>query len=120
MQTKSKILLIVTAMLLALGLATIINVALNFRDYSIKSAIDKAHMTAHVVKDGLTAHMVNGVMDGRTYFLNQISSHQDVKSLWLVRSKHVIKQYGKGLNNEVARDEIDNFVLENGIIKKIL
>ncbi|WP_455755586.1 GGDEF domain-containing protein [Sulfurimonas sp.] len=118
MQTKSKILLIVTAMLLVLGLATIINVALNFRDYSIKSAVDKAHMTANVVKDGLTAHMVNGVMDGRAYFLDQISNNEDVKSLWLVRSKNVIKQYGKGLNNEVSRDEIDDFVLENGIIRQ--
>jgi len=118
MQTKSKILLIVTAMLLALGVATIINVALNFRDYSIKSAIDKAHMTANVVKDGLTAHMVNGVMDGRSYFLSQISNNEDVKSLWLVRSKNVIKQYGKGLNNEVSRDEIDDFVIENGITRK--
>lgn len=70
MQTKSKLLLFVTFMLLGLGIATIVNVSLNFRDYSIKSATQKAMMAAAIVKDGLTAHMVNGIMDKRSYFLN--------------------------------------------------
>nr|WP_275716140.1 hypothetical protein [Sulfurimonas sp. SAG-AH-194-L11] len=74
MQTKFKLLFIVTLMLLALGGAIIINVSLNFRDYSIKGAVEKATMTAVIVKDGLTAHMVNGIMDKRQYFLNQISN----------------------------------------------
>ena len=94
MQTKSKLLLIVAIMLLSLGTATIINTSLNFRDYSLKSAIDKAKMTASIVENGLTAHMVNGIMDKREYFLDQISSNDKIDSLWLVRSEHVIKQYG--------------------------
>ena len=80
MHTKSKILLSVTVMLLLLGLATIINVALNFRDYSIKSAVDKSKMTANMVKHGLTSHMVNGVMDKRKYFLNHISIRSALKT----------------------------------------
>ena len=115
MQTKSKLLFIVTLMLLALGGATIINVSLNFRDYSIKGAIEKATMTAAVVKDGLTAHMVNGIMDKRHYFMEQISNnHDDVDSLWLVRSQKVIDQYGEGLNSETVRDVIDKEVLKSG------
>jgi len=114
MQTKSKLLLIVTLMLLALGAATIINVSLNFRDYSIKSALEKANMTAEMVKDGLTAHMVNGNMDQRAYFLNQISSKKDIEKLWISRSQNVIKQYGKGLPDESVRDLIDAEVLKSG------
>ncbi|WP_294961259.1 GGDEF domain-containing protein [Sulfurimonas sp.] len=115
MKTKSKLIFIVTIMLLVLTTATIINVSLNFRDYSIKSAIEKSKMTATIVKDGLTAHMVNGIMDKREYFLNQISANNDaVKSLWLVRSENVIKQYGKGLNDETPRDDIDKKVLSSG------
>ena len=53
MQTKTKILLIVALMLFTLGLATIINVSLNFREYSIKNASEKARMTASIVEDGL-------------------------------------------------------------------
>ena len=102
-------------MLLGLGIATIINVSLNFREYSIKSAQEKAIMTAAIVKDGLTAHMVNGIMDKRQYFLNQISNNNaDVKSLWLVRSPKVIEQFGKGFNSETVRDSLDKEVLKTG------
>jgi diguanylate cyclase (GGDEF)-like protein len=102
-------------MLLALGAATIINVSLNFREYSIKSAVEKATMTAAIVKDGLTAHMVNGIMDKRQYFLDQISNNNDdVKSLWIVRSDKVIKQFGDGLLSETIRDKLDKEVLKTG------
>ena len=115
MGTKFKLLVVVTLMLLGLAIATIINVSLNFRDYSIKGAVEKAKMTAAIVKDGLTAHMVNGMMDKRQYFLDQISNnHPEVKSLWLVRSKKVIDQYGPGFNSETVRDAIDKQVLQTG------
>ncbi|WP_373073650.1 diguanylate cyclase [Sulfurimonas sp.] len=120
MRTKIKLLFIVTLMLLGLAIATIINVSLNFREYSIKSALEKAETAARTVEDGLTAHMVNGIMDKREYFLEQISNNDDIKSLWLVRSQHVIKQYGEGFNSELARDAIDEEVLKTGqVIKKI-
>ena len=120
MKTKFKLLAIVTLMLLGLGIATIINVSLNFREYSIKSAIDKAKMTANVVKDGLTSHMVNGFMDKRQYYLDQISTNDGIKSLWLVRGNNVISQYGEGLYGETVRDAIDEKVIQNGeMVKKI-
>ena len=120
MKTKFKLLVIVTIMLLGLAIATIINVSLNFRDYSIKSAIDKAKMTATIVKDGLTSHMVNGFMDKRQYYLDQISANDEVQSLWLVRGQKVIDQYGEGFNGETIRDTIDTKVLSSGkMVKKI-
>lgn len=120
MQTKLKLLTIVTLMLLGLAIATIINVSLNFRDYSINSALEKAKMAAGTVEDGLTSHMVNGIMDKREYFLEEISQNEGVKSLWLVRSDHVIKQYGEGFNSETVRDAIDKEVLSTGkVIQKI-
>lgn len=122
MKTKLKLLLIVAAMLLALTTATIINVSLNFRDYSIKNAAEKAKLTATIVKDGLTAHMVNNIMDKREYFMHQISANnKEIKSLWLARSQNVIQQYGEGTNEETVRDAIDSKVLETGkTIQKII
>ena len=115
MKTKLKLLLIVATMLLALTAATIINISLNFRDYSIKSAAEKAKLTATIVKDGLTAHMVNNIMDKREYFMHQISANnKEVKALWLARSENVIQQYGEGSNEETVRDAIDSKVLETG------
>ncbi len=116
MQTKSKLLLLVTVLLLALGVATMINVSLKFRDYSIHNAVEKAKMTASIVKDGLTSHMVNHIMDKREFFLNQISSHKDIKSLRIIRSKYVIKQFGPALPNEMPKDAIDKEVLKTGKI----
>ncbi len=120
MQTKSKLLLIVAFMLLGLTTATIINVSLNFRDYSINSAVEKSKLAANIVKDGLTAHMVNGTMDKREYFLNEIAHKDEIKALWVIRSQSVINQYGEGLHNETVRDAIDEEVLKTGkTIQKI-
>lgn len=114
MQTKFKLLGVVTIMLLMLTAATIINVSLNFRDYSIQSAIDKSNMAANIVKDGLTAHMVNGIMDKRQYFLDKIAANNNIKALWIARGENVTKQYGKGFDSENIRDEIDKEVLATG------
>ena len=120
MQTKSKLLLIVTFMLLGLTTATIINVSLNFRDYSINSAIEKSKMASSIVEDGLTAHMVNGIMDKREYFLDRISRNNGIESLWIVRSQNVAKQYGNGFIDETVRDAIDKEVLRTGeTVRKI-
>lgn len=114
MQTKYKLFATVIVMLLTLTIATIVNVSLNFRDYSINSAIEKSQMAANIVKDGLTAHMVNGMMDKRQYFLDKIATNNNIKALWIARGQNVTKQYGEGLSNEVIRDDIDKKVLSSG------
>lgn len=116
MNANRKILFIVALMLIGLAVATITNVALNFRDYGYNNAIEKSKMTAEIVRDGLTAHMVNGIMDKRQFFLSNIANIKDVQSLWIVRSEKVISQHGEGLDNERPRDAIDSKVLKEGII----
>ncbi|MDD5716168.1 MAG: GGDEF domain-containing protein [Sulfuricurvum sp.] len=116
MNTNRKILFIVTLMLMGLAVATITNVALNFREYGYNNAIEKSKMTAEIVRDGLTAHMVNGIMDKREFFLSNIANIKDVQSLWIVRSNKVVEQHGEGLDNERPRDAIDRKVLKEGVI----
>ncbi len=120
MNTKNKFLLMVALMLAALATATIINVGLNFREFAINSALDKANLTANIVKDGLTSHMVNGMMDKRKYFLDTITQNGEIKKLWIVRGQKVVNQYGPGYSYENPRDAIDGQVLASGtMIKKI-
>jgi len=120
MNTNRRILFIVALMLIGLAVATITNVALNFREYGYSNAIEKSKMTAEIVRDGLTAHMVNGIMDKRQFFLSNIANIKDVQSLWIVRSSNVIAQYGEGLQNEHPRDTIDQQVLKEGkIVRKV-
>ncbi|MDP3466319.1 MAG: GGDEF domain-containing protein [Sulfuricurvum sp.] len=114
MNTNRRILFIVALMLIGLAIATITNVALNFRDYGYNNAIEKSKMTAEIVRDGLTAHMVNGIMDKREFFLSNIANIKDVKSLWIVRADNVVTQHGEGLQNERPRDAIDKKVLQEG------
>lgn len=116
MNTNRKILFIVALMLIGLAIATITNVALNFREYGYNNAIEKSKMTAEIVRDGLTAHMVNGIMDKREFFLSNIANIKDVQALWIVRSNNVISQHGEGLQNEHPRDAIDEKVLKEGVI----
>lgn len=120
MNSNKKILFIVAFMLIGLAAATIINVAINFRDYAYNNAIEKSKMTAEIVRDGLTAHMVNGIMDKREFFLRNIAESKDVEKLWIVRSDSAIAQYGTGLQNEISRDTIDKQVLKEGkTVRKI-
>lgn len=120
MNTNRRILFIVFLMLIGLTAATITNVALNFRDYGYNNAIEKSKMTAEIVRDGLTAHMVNGIMDKRQFFLANIANIKDVQDLWIVRADNVISQHGEGLQNERPRDTIDQQVLKEGkIIREV-
>lgn len=114
MRTEYRLILIVTVMLVALMTATVVNVGVNFREYAYQNAIEKSRMTAAIVRDGLTAHMVNGMMDKRDFFLRNIANAKDVKALWIVRSPEVVKQFGKGMLNESSRDAIDEQVLKSG------
>ena len=120
MQAKTKLLIFTALIFSALGLANLINTFLNFRGSSIDNAVEKSKMVAHIVKDGLTAHMVNGIMSQRKYFLDQISKNKEIKSLWLVRGENVIKQHGAGLVDETTRDSMDIDVLKSGKLQKKL
>lgn len=92
--------------------------ALSIRHLGIKNAEEKAQIIADLVQDGLSAHMLSGTMDQREFFLNKISSAKGVEALWIVRSDSVIRQFGKGFNNETIRDAIDEKTLQTGLVHK--
>jgi diguanylate cyclase (GGDEF)-like protein len=92
----------------------IINITFNIRNYGYKSVEQKAQLVAQTVKLGLTFYMINGVIDKRAIFLEQITNLDNIEKLWLVRSNSVIKQYGLGLQDELAKDDIDKDVLQSG------
>lgn len=120
MSTRQKVTLIVSGLFLVFFIALMLVIALNFRDFGIKSAEKRALLTAEVVKSGLTAHMVNGVMDKRAYFLEQIENIDNISALWVARSPSVIKQFGDGFNSEIARDAIDKKVLNSGKTEEVM
>jgi diguanylate cyclase (GGDEF)-like protein len=97
-----------------MGIVLIIVESYNFRSYGIDNSINKAQAISEVVKNGLTAHMVNGNMDQREVFLSSIASMKNIENLWIIRSKYVTEQYGKPLAKELPRDDMDKSVLNKG------
>jgi diguanylate cyclase (GGDEF)-like protein len=114
MSVRKKILLVAGITPTVLVAIVIAIVALNFRDYGVMNAKEKSVLTAELVRDSLTAHMVNGIMDQREYFLNKIENSKNVKSLWLIRGEAVDKQFGESNLHENPKDSIDKEVLKTG------
>jgi diguanylate cyclase (GGDEF)-like protein len=120
MVSKQKISLSLFIVMTVMFIILIINILMNFRNYGLQSVENKAKAIAQTVKHSLTSHMVNGIIDNRGLFLEQISELENIDDIWLSRAPAVIEQFGKGNNNEVARDSIDEEVLHSGVEKAVI
>ena len=108
-------------MVLLLTSIIVVLVAIGSRQVGYDAVKKKAYLTADIVKNSLTSHMVNGNMAQRDVFLDSISQLKNVQSLWLVRAKSVSEQFGNSnLANEKPKDEIDLQVLNTGIEKIVI
>jgi len=115
---QKKLSLVIVGTIFISFMLLMVILAYSIRDIGIKNAEEKAQIIADLVQDGLTAHMLSGTMDQREFFLNKISASKGVEALWIVRSESVIKQFGKGFNNEIIRDPLDEKTLQTGMLHK--
>ncbi|MDD2973761.1 MAG: GGDEF domain-containing protein [Aliarcobacter cryaerophilus] len=121
MKSNTKITLIIFSMVVLLTSIIVVLVAIGSRQIGYDAVKKKAYLTADIVKNSLTSHMVNGNMAQRDVFLDSISQLKNVQSLWLVRAKSVSEQFGNSnLANENPKDEIDLQVLNTGIEKIVI
>lgn len=70
-------------------------IVLSYRSFFEFVIENKILSISEIVKAGLTSHMKAGVMDKRDYFLNEISTVYDIKSIKIIRGDSVNKQYGE-------------------------
>lgn len=117
MNTNKKVLTIIIVMMLAVSLCSIAIFIYNFKTYSIKHTTDKAISIAQTVRDGLTAHMVNGTMDKRDLFLSNIANNQNIKNFHLYRAPSVVSEYGEGFYNETQATKIEQLALKTTSIQ---
>ncbi len=92
----------------------------NFRSFAIKESMDKATIIAELTKDGLTTHMVNGIMDKRDEFLSQIKRLHGVKNIRVLRSPLVDKQFGKSFESYQQLSSLEKKVLQTGKPQKVV
>jgi len=112
MNTKKNVISTIALIMIVMFIAMIINIGLNLREFGINSAKTKAHLVSQSVKNGLTAHMVNGIMKNRDFYINETKNLSNIDDLWIIRSDEVNEQFG--VSKEVIRDEIDIQVLKTG------
>lgn len=115
--TKSKAYSIIIAILILLTMIVSVLVIYSFQEYGIKKTKQSASVLAQSVRDGLTTHMIHGIMDQRDIYLQTIQKNQKIKNIKVLRSNSVIEQYGKGQNNETTYDEIEIEVLTTSVEK---
>ncbi|MCT7539195.1 GGDEF domain-containing protein [Aliarcobacter cryaerophilus] len=121
MKSNTKITLIIFSMVVLLTSIIVVLVAIGSRQVGYDAVKKKAYLTADIVKNSLTSHMLNGNMAQRDVFLDSISQLKNVQSLWLVRAKSVSEQFGNSnLANEKPKDDIDLQVLNTGIEKIVI
>ncbi len=112
METKRDIFTSFSVIVVVIFMAMLINITYNLRGFGIADSKEKAELISESVKNGLTAHMVNGIMQNRDFYINRIKDLENVDNIWIVRADNVNKQFGKG--KEMALDDIDKEVLKKG------
>ena len=121
MKSNTKITLIIFSMVVLLTSIIVVLVAIGSRQIGYDGVKKKAYLTADIVKNSLTSHMVNGNMSQRDVFLDSMSQLKNVQSLWLVRAKSVSEQFGNSnLANENPKDDVDLEVLKSGVEKIVI
>ncbi|QDF28145.1 GGDEF domain-containing protein [Halarcobacter anaerophilus] len=121
MNSNKKITLIIFSMVTLLTLIIVALVAIGSRQSGYDSAKKRAYLTADIVKNTLTSHMINGNMNQRDVFLNSLERLRELNELWVIRSPRVSEQFGNSnFANETPRDEIDKQVLETGKEKVVV
>ena len=114
MNSNKKITLIIFSMVTLLTLIIVALVAIGSRESGYEGAKKRAYLTAEIVKNSLTSHMVNGNMHQRDVFLDSLERMVELNELWVTRSPKVTEQFGTEAHNELPRDDIDKKVLRTG------
>lgn len=86
-----------------------------FRHFSVTTAEGHARSAAEIVRVSLTEAMINGVIDHRQQFLKRLAEVKGLHEARVIRSPHVIRQFGEGLSSEHTSDGIEQEVLVSGV-----
>ena len=114
MKLRAKLSWLMSSFILTL-IVILVGISLySFRTYSIASATEHIRSAAEVVRVSLTEAMINGVINKRESLLKRLKEVDGLRSVRVVRSPLVIKQYGAGFAQEEPADDYERLVLEQG------
>ncbi|MBI3903628.1 MAG: HAMP domain-containing protein [Nitrosomonadales bacterium] len=82
----------------------------------LEEAKQKARVSADGVINGLNMLMINGIIsqaDQRQLLIKKMGSSENVEELRVIRAKQVQDQFGPGLPEEQARDDMDREAIQS-------
>ena len=88
----------------------------HIKDDILEGAKRRAAVSADGVINGMNMLMVTGMIsnpDNRRLFISKMGASENVKELRIIRAKQVQDQFGPGLPEEQARDEMDKSAIES-------
>jgi len=88
----------------------------HFKEEILLAAEKRALVSADGVINGMNMLMINGLIsdpESRALYIKKMNYTQGVKELRVIRAEQVIKQFGQGLPQEQAQDDMDRRVLTN-------
>ncbi len=121
LQTKLQIL--IQGFLILILVATQQWVSIQFEHHAINAAIVRADTVADGAINGLNTLMITKAGDdevisnkaSRALFIQKMGASDGVKEMRIVRSKEINDEFGNGLPQESAVDDMDRAVLADGI-----
>ncbi len=108
---------------LVLGISTILVLAwagiiwlvmVQQEEMGIRQARDFSGSVNQMTIAAMTAMMIQGNMDDRAVYLDQIQKSENINELHLVRGEGTNKQYGPGKSADVKPDSVEQQVLASG------
>ena len=114
MNLQPKISAFFTFLVVSLVAAVVAIGLFSFRQYSITTAKEHIGAAAEIVRVTLTEAMINGVIDKREGLLARLMEVPGLKSVRVVRSSEIDRQFGKGLAREQSPDLLERQVLRDG------
>jgi len=88
----------------------------HFKEEILLAAENRALISADGVINGMNMLMINGMIsdpEKRALYIRKMSLTKGIKELRVIRSEQVNKQFGDGLAQEQAQDDMDRRVLTN-------
>ncbi len=89
----------------------------SFEDKILQAAEVRAEETADGIINGMNMLMLSGRISDpamRTLFIDKMSKSRGIRELRIIRSELVDRQFGPGLPEEQAQDEVERHVLHTG------
>ena len=114
MNLNKKIILFSVMLSTAMIIVLIAVSLLSFRQFSIMSAKAQVRSAAEIIRVSLTENMVNGIITKREGLLRRLGEVEGLKTVHVVRSSNVERQFGKGVGEESVVDSIEANVLQSG------